>query len=59
MLNTRPSDLIEMRVGDQAMFMAQIGQKQDQIAVSIEEYIEPESVEEPEWATQPVLRLPF
>ncbi len=41
MLNTRPQDLIEMRVGDQAMFMAKIGQKQDLIAVSIEEYIEP------------------
>jgi flagellar motor switch protein FliM len=47
MLNTRPEDLIEMRVGDQAMFMAQIGQKKDQIAVSIEEYIEPERPEEP------------
>jgi flagellar motor switch protein FliM len=47
MLNTRPEDLIEMRVGDHAMFMAQIGQKKDQIAVSIEEYIEPEQVEEP------------
>ncbi len=47
MLNTHPEDLIEMRVGDQAMFMAQIGQKKDQIAVSIEEYIEPERVEEP------------
>lgn len=46
MLNTHPSDLIEMRVGDQAMFMAQIGQKKDQIAVSIEEYIEPEKSEE-------------
>lgn len=46
MLNTRPQDLIEMRVGDQAMFMAKIGQKQDLIAVSIEEYIEPASSEE-------------
>ena len=46
MLNTRPQDLIEMRVGDQAMFMAKVGQKQDQIAVSIEEYIEPERTEE-------------
>jgi flagellar motor switch protein FliM len=47
MLNTRPQDLIEMRVGNTAMFMAKIGQKQDQIAVSIEEYIEPTVVEEP------------
>jgi flagellar motor switch protein FliM len=47
MLNTRPQDLIEMRVGDQAMFMAQIGQKKDVMAVSIEEYIEPEQIEEP------------
>ncbi|MBI3441937.1 MAG: flagellar motor switch protein FliM [Proteobacteria bacterium] len=46
MLNTRPRDLIEMRVGNTAMFMAKIGQKQDQIAVSIEEYIEPVPVEE-------------
>ncbi len=46
MLNTRPQDLIEMRVGDTAMFMAKIGQKQDTIAVSIEEYIEPTPVEE-------------
>ena len=47
MLNTRPSDLIEMRVGDQAMFMARVGQKQDLLAVSIEEYIEPVRTEEP------------
>ena len=47
MLNTRPTDLIEMRVGDQAMFMARVGQKQDALAVSIEEYIEPERPEEP------------
>jgi len=47
MFNTRPSDLIEMRVGDQAMFMAKVGQKQDNIAVSIEEYIEPAPPEEP------------
>ncbi len=45
-LNTRPEDLIEMRVGDHAMFMAKVGQKQGQIAVSIEEYIEPEQPEE-------------
>lgn len=47
MLSTRPQDLIEMRVGDTAMFMAKIGQKQEKIAVSIEEYIEPAPVEEP------------
>jgi flagellar motor switch protein FliM len=46
MLNTRPNDLIEMRVGDQAMFMAKVGQKQNRIAVSIEEYIEPAEVED-------------
>jgi flagellar motor switch protein FliM len=40
-LNTRLEDLIEMRVGDHPMFMAKVGQKQGQIAVSIEEYIEP------------------
>ena len=45
-LNTRPEDLIEMRVGDHAMFMAKVGQKQGQIAVSIEEYIEPEETED-------------
>lgn len=44
--NTRPEDLVEMRVGDHAMFMAKVGQKQGQIAVSIEEYIEPEPTEE-------------
>ena len=47
MLNTRPDDLIEMRVGDKGMFMAKIGQKKDLIACSIEEYIEPIEVEEP------------
>ncbi|MCK5518739.1 MAG: flagellar motor switch protein FliM, partial [Alphaproteobacteria bacterium] len=45
MLNTRPDDLIEMRVGDKGMFMAKIGQKKDLIACSIEEYIEPIEVE--------------
>ena len=47
MFNTRPDDMIEMRVGDQGMFMAKIGQKKDQIACSIEDYIEPIEVEEP------------
>jgi flagellar motor switch protein FliM len=45
-LNTRPEDLVEMRVGDQAMFMAKMGHKQGQIACSIKEYIEPEKTEE-------------
>lgn len=45
-LNTRPDDLIEMRVGQHPMFMAKIGQKQGQIAASIEEYIEPKQEEE-------------
>ncbi|MDY0008627.1 MAG: flagellar motor switch protein FliM [Bdellovibrionales bacterium] len=45
-LNTRPEDLIEMRVGQHPMFMAKIGQKQGQIAASIEEYIEPKPAEE-------------
>jgi flagellar motor switch protein FliM len=45
-LNTHPDDHIEMRVGDQPMFMAKVGQKQGQIAVSIEEYIEPPIVED-------------
>jgi flagellar motor switch protein FliM len=46
MLSTRPEDLIEMRVGDQPMFMAKIGQKKENIAVSIEEYIEPKKPDE-------------
>jgi flagellar motor switch protein FliM len=46
MLNTRPEHLIEMRVGETAMFMAKVGQKQGQIACSIREYIEPEEKEE-------------
>ncbi len=47
MFNTRSDDLIEMRVGSKGMFMAKIGQKKNMIACSIEEYIEPEQVEEP------------
>jgi flagellar motor switch protein FliM len=46
MLNTRLEDLIEMRVGPQAMFMAKLGQKQGRIAVNIEEYIEPKQNED-------------
>ncbi len=45
-LNTRPDDAVEMRVGDIPMFMAKVGQKQGQIACSIDEYIEPKSEEE-------------
>jgi len=45
-LNTRPEDLIEMRVGQHPMFMAKVGQKQGQIAASIEEYIEPPAEED-------------
>ena len=45
-LNTHPNDLIEMRVGDHAMFMGKVGQKQGKIACSIEEYIEPEEEED-------------
>ncbi len=45
-LNTRPSDQIEMRVGENPMFMAKLGQKQGQIAVSINEYIEPKPPED-------------
>ncbi len=42
-LNTRIDDSIELRVGDFPMFMAKTGQKQGSIAVSVEEYIEPEN----------------
>src|SRR5690606_17789496 len=45
-LNTHPEDLIEMRVGQHPMFMAKVGQKQGQIAASIEEYIEPPAEED-------------
>lgn len=46
MLNTRIDDLIEMRVGDQPMFMAKIGRKKNVISCRIEEYIEPDKQEE-------------
>ena len=46
LLNTRPNDLIEMRVGPHPMFMAKVGQKQGQIACSIDEYIEPPQEED-------------
>jgi flagellar motor switch protein FliM len=46
MLNTKPEELIEMRVGDSAMFMAKIGQKKGHVAISIEEYVEAPAAEE-------------
>lgn len=46
LLNTQPNDFIEMRAGDQGMFMARIGQKKGKVAVHIEEYIEPPPPEE-------------
>jgi len=39
--NTRIDDPVELRVGDHAMFKGTTGQKQGQIAVGIDEYIEP------------------
>lgn len=42
MFNTRPEDLVELRVGNETMFMAKTGQKQGNIAVNVEEYVEPE-----------------
>lgn len=44
--NTRPEDMVELRVGSHPMFMAKTGQRQGQLAVSVEEYIEPEEEEE-------------
>ena len=41
-LNTRVDDSVELRVGDFPMFMAKTGQKQGNIAVVVEEYIEPQ-----------------
>lgn len=46
LFNTRPQDLIEMRVGENPMFMAKVGQKQGRIAVSINEYIEPPPIDD-------------
>ncbi len=40
MLNTRPEDSIELRVGERAMFMVKMGQLQGRIAINIEEYLE-------------------
>ena len=44
--NTRPEDSIELRVGEHPMFMAKTGQRQGQLAVSVEDYIEPEKENE-------------
>jgi flagellar motor switch protein FliM len=43
LLETRPEDLIEMRVGNVPMFKAKMGQKKNQISVLIADYIEPET----------------
>lgn len=45
-LPTRPDDWLELRCGDVPMFKGPVGQKQDRIAVRIEEYIEPGTDEE-------------
>ncbi len=42
LLNTTTSDFLEMRCGDFPMFKGPVGQKQGNIAVRIEQYIEPE-----------------
>lgn len=48
MLNTRPEDLVEMRVGHYPMFLAKTGQRQGQLAVHVDHYITPEKPEEEE-----------
>ncbi len=40
--NARPEDLVELRVGAHPMFKAKTGQKQGFVAVSVDEYIEPD-----------------
>ena len=45
--NTRPDDLVELRVGSHAMFKAKTGQKQGNVAVSVDEYIEPDQDQDP------------
>lgn len=42
MLNTKPSDMIEMRCGDFPMYQGPMGQKEGNIAVRIERYIPPD-----------------
>ncbi|MCB9982307.1 MAG: flagellar motor switch protein FliM [Rhodospirillales bacterium] len=44
--STRTEDDLELRCGDFPMFSGPVGQKQEHIAVRIEEYIEPEENEE-------------
>lgn len=39
--NTKAEDFIELRCGDFAMFRGPVGQKEESIAVRVEEYIEP------------------
>lgn len=45
---SRPQDMVEMRCGQFPMFRAVTGQKQEQIAVRIEKYIEPEKKDDDE-----------
>ena len=40
--NARPEDMVELRVGSHPMFLAKTGQRQGQLAVSVEGYIPPE-----------------
>ncbi len=44
--NTRPEDELEMRCGHFPMFKGPVGQKQDNIAVRIEKYIQPKQQED-------------
>jgi flagellar motor switch protein FliM len=46
LFNTRPEDLVELRVGHHPMFMASMGQRQGQLAVNVQDYIEPTEVDE-------------
>ena len=46
--NTRPEDLVDLRVGHHAMFRATMGQRQGQLAVNVQEYIEPNEEEDDE-----------
>lgn len=39
--NTKPEDMIELRCGDVPMFLGPVGQKEGNIAVSVEKYIPP------------------
>lgn len=45
-LNTTTSDFLELRCGDFPMFRGPVGQRQGNIAVCIEDYIEPEETDE-------------